>query len=227
MRGGSIIGKFIDLTGQTFGRLTVLRRAEDYIGKTYRIAQWECVCSCPEHNVIVTRGTSLRNGHTQSCGCYHKDAASKANTTHGDTTSQGNKRLLSIWKHMIKRCEDQAVREYKNYGARGIVVCDAWHNYPTFKDWAINNGYEKILTLDRINVNGNYCPENCRWITQKAQANNMRTNRLLTYNGETHTMSEWADIMDIPYQRLDSRMYRGWSVERALTEPVHEWAVRK
>lgn len=191
------------------------------------MAQWECMCNCSDHNIVIVRGTSLRNGHTQSCGCYHKDAASIANTIHGDTTQRGNKRLLSIWNHMLARCENQNVKEYKNYGARGILVCDDWHTYSIFKEWALNNGYEEFLTLDRIDVNGSYCPENCRWITQKAQANNMRTNRMLTYNGETHTMSEWADIVGIPYQRLNSRIFGGWSVERALFEPAHKSAVRK
>ena len=97
----------------------------------------------------------------------------------------------------------------------------------TFRAWALDNGYDKSLTLDRIDVDGNYCPSNCRWVTQKVQANNMRTNRMLTYNEETHTMAEWADIVDIPYQRLSSRIFRGWSVERALFEPVHTSAVRK
>lgn len=128
---------------------------------------------------------------------------------------------------MLARCEDQNVREYKNYGARGISVCGEWHNYESFKTWALNNGYEKTLTLDRIDVNGNYNRDNCRWVTQKVQANNTRTNRMLTYNGETHTMAEWAEIMGMPYQRLNYRIFKGWPVERALTEPVHESAVRK
>lgn len=215
------------MTGQTFGKLTVLRRAEDYVGKSYRMAQWECECSCQDHNVVIVRGVALRNGHTKSCGCYHKEAAAKANTKHGDTTSRGNKRLLSIWKHMISRCENSDVKEYKNYGGRGISVCQEWHDYLSFKSWSLDNGYEHSLTLDRVDVDGDYCPSNCRWVTQKVQANNMRTNRMLTYNGATHTMAEWADIVGIPYQRLNSRIFSGWSVERALFEPVHESAVRK
>lgn len=128
---------------------------------------------------------------------------------------------------MIARCESQGVQEYKDYGGRGILVCDEWHDYNTFKSWALNNGYTNTLTLDRIDVDGNYTPGNCRWTTYKVQANNTRTNRMLTYNGETHTMSEWADLTGMPYQRLNTRIYLGWSVERALTEPVHKSAVMK
>lgn len=128
---------------------------------------------------------------------------------------------------MIARCENQGVQEYRDYGGRGVLVCDEWHDYNNFRSWALKNGYTDALTLDRIDVNGNYTPGNCRWATYKVQANNTRRNKMLTYNGETHTMAEWADLMGMPYQRLNTRIHLGWSVERALSEPARKTAVMK
>lgn len=216
-KGGSGIGKFIDMTGQTVGRLKVIRRADDYVGLNYRAAQWECKCSCPQHTKVVVRGTQLRNGHTNSCGCYHADVVSLANTSHGDTTESGVKRLYSIWAHMIDRCENPNSSGFEDYGGRGIEVCDEWHDYAVFKAWALNNGYSDTLSIDRIEVNGNYEPGNCRWANSEQQANNTRRNRMLTLNGETHTMAEWSRILSIPYNRINARIHRGWSVERALS----------
>lgn len=197
-----------------------MHRAENYIGNNGVVAQWACKCECDESKIIIVRGVSLRSGHTKSCGCLHREAVSAANFVHGDTTSKGNKRLRSIWFHMIERCENTEVKEYKNYGGRGISVCPEWKDYIGFKDWAINNGYDKSLTLDRIDTNGNYGPDNCRWTDRKTQANNTRRNKWLTYNGETHTMAEWAEIVGMPYDRLNSRLFRGWPIEKALSTPV-------
>ena len=119
---------------------------------------------------------------------------------------------------MKTRCNNPNVLEYKDYGGRGITVCDEWqHSYETFRDWARLNGYMDDLTIDRIDVNGNYEPSNCRWSTRKEQANNRRSNKLITFNGETHNIQEWSDIVGVNDITLRNRLYKyGWSVEKAV-----------
>ena len=134
-----------------------------------------------------------------------------------------NKRISRIYWNMKTRCYNQSSNKYHSYGGRGIRICDEWKNsFANFKEWALNNGYADNLTLDRINNNGNYEPNNCRWATIKQNTNNTRKNRLLTYNGETHTMSEWCEILGVKLGTLSSRIYRGWSVEDAMTKPIRK-----
>ena len=122
---------------------------------------------------------------------------------------------------MKARCVDPNSHKYHAYGGRGIKVCDEWLNsFESFYEWAMANGYQKDLSIDRIDNDGNYYPENCRWVTQKEQANNTRKNRLLTYNEETHTVAEWATIVGITKAALYHRLSRGWSVKEALTTPM-------
>lgn len=129
-------------------------------------------------------------------------------------------RLYRIWLGMRNRCSDPKHPHYKDYGGRGIEVCDEWkRDSKAFFDWSLQNGYADELTLDRVNANGNYCPENCRWATMKEQHNNKRNNIMLTFNGKTQTLSEWADETGINYHKLLMRHIRGWSAERALTKP--------
>lgn len=204
------MSKFTDLTGMSFGRLTVISRAEN----RGAYVMWNCKCSCG--NSVVVRTSNLKNGHTKSCGCFHADAASLANTKHGMSSS----RLYRIYQHMIGRCTNSNESGYENYGGRGISVCKEWsESFESFLEWAMSNGYDDRLSIDRIDHNGNYCPDNCRWATSKQQANNMRSNRILEYDGESRTLSEWADIYEMPYGLLDSRIFRGWSVEDALMTP--------
>lgn len=132
-------------------------------------------------------------------------------------------KLQRIYSNMKTRCYNPNSNRYHCYGGRGIRVCDEWKNsFQNFKEWAVNNGYADNLTLDRINNNGNYEPSNCRWVTNKQNTNNTRRNRLLTYNGETHTMSEWCEIIGIKLQTLSARIYRGWSVDDAITKPIRQ-----
>lgn len=198
-----------DLTGKHFGRLNVLKMTRNRRGKL----AWECRCDCG--NVIVTSASHLTSGHTKSCGCLQKEMFSKTVTKHGKT---GN-RVLGIWYGMRKRCYYEKDRHFADYGGRGITICDEWKNdFQPFYDWAMSHGYAENLTIDRIDVNGNYCPDNCRWITNEEQQNNRRTSHYLTYNGETHTIKDWAKITGIKYRTLLGRInsYK-WDTEKALT----------
>ena len=129
-------------------------------------------------------------------------------------------RLYNIWKSMRQRCRDPKTNRAKYYHDKGIRVCEEWEDYATFREWAFAAGYTDELSIDRINPDGNYEPDNCRWVTPKTQANNQTTNRLLTFNGETKTMSQWAEYAEIPQDTFKRRIYKGWSIEKAITTPV-------
>ena len=202
---------FHDLTGQKFGRLTVVNRAGT--GKDKQVL-WLCKCDCGSNCIVFA--SNLRKGHTKSCGCLQKEATSKANKTHGMRHS----RLYHIWNAMIGRCHRKADRAYPSYGGRGIAVCDEWHSFAGFHSWALAAGYEDGLSIDRIDNDLGYSPSNCRWVTRYVQANNKRSNRCVEYNGETHTIAEWAEILGIKYATLRKRINDGWDVEKAFSAPV-------
>ena len=132
-------------------------------------------------------------------------------------------KLYHIREGMLSRCNNPNSPSYKHYGGRGIKVCDDWHNPVKFIDWAIANGYKEGLKIDRIDNNGNYEPNNCRWTTMKVNANNMRSNRRLTLNGKTRTVSEWSDKLGIHFNRIHCRLNRGWTTRRALTQPIGKY----
>lgn len=131
-------------------------------------------------------------------------------------------RLYHIWNGMRGRCLHRSYPNYKNYGAKGITICDSWGNFEKFKEWALNNGYSEALTLDRINNKKGYNPNNCRWVSIKTQENNRANNRNLFYNGLNMTVSEWAEYLGINTQTLFTRLKRGWSIERTLTTPIRK-----
>ena len=150
-------------------------------------SKWKCVCDCG--NTIEVLGYNLKSGNTRSCGCLQKDWATEQHKKHGETGT----RLFTAWVHMKQRCNNPNDRAYKYYGARGITVCEQWANsFEDFRDWAMTNGYADNLTIDRIDVNGDYSPENCRWITIQEQQRNKRDNVRVSYNGQVKTVGEWA-----------------------------------
>lgn len=277
---------FIDLTGQRFGRLTVIGRAEDktYANKRYSV-MWLCQCDCGKQ--VVKSSVLLRKGFSTSCGCdkgekkigFHEDLAGKrygkltvvsfippnqrenknrswlcrcdcgnmtqVNVTHlktGHTTSCGcavvehiasvnrkyefvSKRLYAVYKSMMNRCYNLKAHEYKNYGGRGITVCEEWrgeYGYDAFSKWALNSSDYDInadrgqCTLDRIDIDKGYSPDNCRWITNKAQQNNKRTNRLLEYGGETHNVTEWAHILGFTEAKMRYHVSMGRSIQEII-----------
>ena len=172
--------------GDKFGKWTIIEEIAPKIisGKPRRMFRCQCECG----NIGEVQLACLRNGHSTSCGCEQKRRAAKAQTKHG---LAGKHPLYLTWKNMKKRCNYPNASEYENYGGRGI--CEEWSNsFQSFYDWAINNGWSRELTIDRIDTNGNYCPENCRWSNIETQMNNMTKNHYIEYNGDTYTLSTLA-----------------------------------
>lgn len=204
----------VDLTGQRFGRLVVIERANSTKGGA---ACWLCECDCGNKTISV--GADLRRGRILSCGCLHSEIQSSIMTKHG----YGTTRLAYIWRSMIRRCYNRNDKSFLNYGGRGIEVCKEWKNsFLAFQRWALSNGYAEDLTIDREDTNGNYEPLNCRWVTMKVQQNNRRNNHLITFGTESRTLAEWGDVTGIAPYTIRNRIEKGWEVQRALTEPTHK-----
>lgn len=220
------MAKALDLTNKRFGRLTAIKFAyskKDSNGVPVRY--WVCKCDCG--NTLITRVASLRSGSTKSCGCLHTDKLIERNYKHGLSDST----LYNSWSNMKERCLNPNHPKYMYYGGRGITVCEDWLDFEIFKKWALSNGFKdekkrvrNRLSLDRINVNGNYEPSNCRWATDSQQANNKRITKRYFFQGKSLTIREWANETGISYHTLYSRLNEcGWSVENALLiKPSHK-----
>ena len=210
--------KKIDRIGERFGRLIIVEEKEPKLYKPRTYARiFLCKCDCG--NMVVASYTNLKAGNVRSCGCLKKDCGK--GILSNESQNQDKLRLHMIWKSMKNRCSANSGRYYKNYKLRGISVCEEWKNdFNAFYEWAINNGYYPTLSIDRIDGTKGYSPDNCRWATAKMQANNIKTNVIITYNGESHTIPEWSQITNIPSYVIRNRRNYGWNVERILTTPV-------
>lgn len=209
------MSRLIDLTGQRFGRLSVIERSQR--NRKAGHAMWVCLCDCGQ--LCEVDGYRLRHGLTKSCGCLMLEWLHTPHRTHG----QSDSRLYSIWRSMKGRCNCPTNKAHVDYGGRGICVCPEWDKaFEAFAAWALASGYRDDLTIDRIDVNAGYSPENCRWATAKEQGRNKRYNRKLHYLGEEKTLGEWAEETGVPVNLISSRFERGWSAERIFNEPVHE-----
>ena len=201
---------FEDLTGQRFGRLVAISRAETIKSTT----RWYCKCDCG-NTKIVTAG-NLKNGTTTSCGCYALEGHKMVNITHGDCY----RRIYKMYRGTKYRCDNKNNQAYNLYGGRGIIVCPEWlgeKGYQNFLKWSMNNGYMENLTLDRIDPNGNYEPNNCRWVTIAEQQNNKRSNSLITYNGKTQNITQWSKEIGIKIGTISYRKRHGWTDEECIT----------
>lgn len=202
--------KRLNLEGNRYGKLTVVRFS-DVVNGT---GTWLCKCDCG--NEIISKGWLLKKGAIKSCGCYRRDLGKHKNRTHG----LSNFRPYYVWKDMKRRCYDKTRPEYKNYGGRGIKICTEWLNsVEKFCEWARKSGYKKGLTIERVNNNMDYCPENCKWVSMKEQLNNNRRNNFLKINGITKTISQWSQKTGIKYDTLWSRVNKGYS-DVDLIKPV-------
>ena len=273
-----ILGRFIDLTGKTFGKLKVIKRIEnvgkevvwlcecqcnkkselnvksrylihgykkscgctrekiedltglkfnhwivlDYVGKNKtRNSLWLCECDCENKTQKVVSDTNLKNSKSKCCGCQNPRSK-----THGKSRSKNKLELkiYSTWSSMKDRCCNEKSPNYNHYGSRGIKVCDEWtdneNGFMKFYKWAIENGVRQSLTIDRIDVDGNYDPLNCRWVDYKVQNNNKTNSRLITYKDKTQTVTLWAEEFDIIPATLISRLNLGWDIKRSLFQEV-------
>ena len=199
--------------GNKYNRLEILDLFMEK-GKLYA----KCKCDC---NTIVDKVcvTSLLSENTKSCGCLNKELTIKRNLKHGEKTRGTKNRLYNIWADMRKRCNNQNRKDAKNYLQKGIKVCEEWNDFSNFKKWAIKNGYNDNLTIERIDNSKNYCPENCKWISRSEQSKNRTTNHYITFNNQTKTLTDWAKEIGINRTTLNARLKRGWSIEKALTTP--------
>lgn len=200
--------KKLDLTGRKYGQLTVIKEH----GKDHRGYTWLCKCDCGEENIIAV-GDDLRSGHKTSCGCLRWQGTPK----HGLSDSA----IRQAYYNMKKRCDHPKNKSYKNYGGRGITYCEKWKTFKGFLDDMLES-YEVGLSLDRIDVNGNYNKENCRWADKIVQANNTRTNHIVEYKGEKLTIAELCRKYHVNYSLLNDRINEGWEIEKALCEKTRE-----
>ena len=202
--------KFIDHTGERFGILTAIKY-EIRKTKHGKVAYWYCRCDCGTEKWVSAN--HLTRGYAKSCGCKQYDTPQ----TKPNLLKKNNPRIYSIWSGMKTRCNNTNSKRYKDYGGRGIKICDEWLIFDNFCLWSLENGYEEGLTIERIDNDKSYCPENCKWISQSEQNKNKRNTRIYTYNGETKHLAEWARVFNLDYQLLYDRLKSGMDFEKAVT----------
>lgn len=207
-------GDFLDYVGKKSGELTVVGIVKESLGETRQQTMLRCICSCGNETNILPY--QFKNGAIKSCGNCRTKAGIR------DGRSLRNPKLYAVWNQMIERCENENQKWYHRYGGRGIKVCTEWHNYCNFEKWVESvGGKPERMSLDRIDNDKDYCPENCRWATQKEQTRNQSRTIVIEFNGKSQSLADWADELGIKWVTLHNRYVRGWSVERMLTEPVH------
>lgn len=184
-----------DLTGKKFGRLTVIKFAHSKNRKSY----WVCKCDCG--NETITRSDSLKEGKVKSCSCLNHE---HGRPTHGMSSTK----IYHVWASMKNRCKNPNDRNYHHYGGRGIMYCDEWEKFEPFYKWAYENGYKEGLSIDRVDVNGNYEPDNCIWITMEEQQNNKRDNVLITYRNKTQNIMQWSKELNVTFNLLYGRLHK-------------------
>lgn len=206
------MGNIKDLTGQTFGKLIVIK----YVYTKNHFLYWLCKCDCGNEKICC--GHELKNGNIKSCGCLKKSRKQDIGN---------DKRLYNVWNTIRHRCYNPKRNSYHLYGGKGIGLCDEWQNdFSAFRDWALDNGYDETAkrgecTIDRIDNNKDYSPDNCRWTNMKIQCNNRSDNRLIEYNGCVHTLSEWANVLNVNKNSLNNRINNlKWSIEKSFTTPI-------
>lgn len=211
--------KIKDITGQTFNRLTAIEFVECKNG----YACWKFQCSCGNQKILP--GYSVRNGSVKSCGCLAKERARETGLARlnfkGERDENGTPLLYKQYYTIKARCNNPKYKQYKDYGARGIKMCEEWENdFNVFYDWAMSHGYAENLTLDRIDNNKGYSPDNCRWADRRTQQNNMRNNVYLDWDGKHLTIAQWSRETGMKMSLIRNRYYRGWAAEKIFTTPV-------
>lgn len=201
------MGQFVNITGHKYGKLLALLPTDKRTKSGGYV--WRFKCDCGKEKDISAN--SVRSGMAQSCGCGYKYRQPE------------DKRLIDIWVNMRQRCRNANVPHYKRYGGKGITVCGGWDSFDNFKKWSTENGYNDLLTIDRINNSKGYCPSNCRWVTPIQQQRNRDNNHLVTHKGETHCIAEWSEILGISPAAILLRLIRyGYTIEDAFTKPVRK-----
>jgi len=206
--------KTTNLIGQTFGALVVTGFA---FRNKHSQVEWQCHCQCG-NEVIIPTG-SLTQGLTKSCKCLRSKSISDNLAVHG----MSGTKVYRKWKALNQRCNDPNSAGFPMYGARGIKVCERWRKFENFYA-DMGDMPTPQHTVDRIDSNGDYCPGNCRWATMKQQQNNKSTNRVITHNGQSMTLAEWCETLNLPYERIRGRLRNGFSFEEAVTKTL--WSKR-
>jgi hypothetical protein len=205
--------KIKDISGQKFGHITVL----GFVGQDPKTTESMWLCECVCGTKLTRRGGGIRDGGIKSCGCKKAEMIGQGNTKHGDSFSD----TYESWRGMRDRCLNPDNSAWDDYGGRGISICERWSDYLAFKE---DMGERpEGLTIDRINVNGNYEPGNCRWATMKAQSNNRRNNVVLTHDGKTMTLAQWSEFLGVSHGALSKRIKLGWPVDRVLSSVVRPY----